>query len=59
MCGIYIHQCGAFTLLGFDNQGNARAFISWTGQKNGSTFEPELNFADIDYQYVTSDDLMH
>ena len=24
-----------------------------------STFEPELNFADIDYQYVTSDNLMH
>ena len=24
-----------------------------------STLEPELNFADIDYQYVTSDDLMH
>ena len=25
----------------------------------GFTLEPELNFADIDYQYVTSDDLMH
>ena len=23
------------------------------------TLEPELNFADIDYQYVTSDNLMH
>lgn len=37
-CVIRIHQSGAFTLLGFDNQGNARAFTSWTGQKNGSTF---------------------
>lgn len=28
-------------------------------QEHHSTLEPELNLADIDYQYVTSDDLMH
>ena len=50
---------GAFIVARFDKLGNAKASTRGTGKRTGSTFEPELNFADIDYQYVTSDDLMH
>ncbi len=48
-----MHRRGAFSVARFDNQGNARAFTSWTGHRTGSTFEPKLYFAVIDYQHVT------
>ena len=39
MQGWYIYiGVGLSALLGFDNQGNARAFTSWTGHRTGSTF---------------------
>ena len=43
----------------FDFEGHARAPICGTGKSIVPTFEPELHFAFVDYQYVTGVRLMH
>ena len=36
-----IHRCGAFGVARFVRQGNAKAMIRGTGDRLGSTLEPE------------------
>ena len=35
-CTIYLHRRGAFSVVRFDRQGNAKALIAWNGQQTGS-----------------------
>jgi hypothetical protein len=54
--GIYI-GVGLSALLGSTSRAMQEPSECGSGIRIGSTFEPELNFADIDYQHVTSGSL--
>ena len=53
-----IISVGLSALLVSTNRAMREPFYRGTSDSTGSTFEPELNFPDIDYQYVISDSLM-
>jgi hypothetical protein len=56
---LYYSSTWGFCVARFDKLGNSKAFRREASDRRAPRSEPELNFADIDYQYVTSDDLMH
>ena len=58
--GIAITFCvGLSALLVSTDWAMREPLLRGTGNRTGSTFEPELYFVDIDYQYVTDVHLMY
>ena len=53
-----IISVGLSALLVSTNRAMREPFYRGTSDSTGSTSEPELNFSDIDYQYVISGSLM-